>query len=212
MKKVFKKIFQSFLQGLIILAPIGITIWVVATLFTFIDGILAPVLYNILPQLVKVGDNGNAQIIPGVGFLLVIAIVVLMGYISRLFFISELVELTDKVLEKTPGIKLIYTTVKDFFEAFAGKKRKFEKAVLVNIDEKDVWQIGFLTREDLTDINMHEYVSVYIPQSFALAGRLYIVKRERIRPLENMTAAEAMKFAISGGVTEIDEDHHQKNH
>ncbi|WP_126969670.1 DUF502 domain-containing protein [Gynurincola endophyticus] len=211
MKKVFKKIFQSFLQGLIILAPIGITVWVVATLFTFIDGILAPVLYNILPQLVKVGDNGNAQIIPGVGFLLVIVIVVLMGYISRLFFISELVELTDKVLEKTPGIKLIYTTVKDFLEAFAGKKRKFEKAVLVNIDEKDVWQIGFLTREDLTDINMHEYVSVYIPQSFALAGRLYIVKRERIRPLENMTAAEAMKFAISGGVTEIDDDH-QKNH
>lgn len=205
MKKFFKRIVQSFLQGLIILAPIGITIWVVATLFNFIDGILAPILYNILPGLVNITE-GNVKIIPGVGFMIVIVVVILMGWISRLIFVSELVELLDKLLEKTPGIKLIYSTVKDFLEAFAGKKRKFDKAVLVNIDEKDIWQVGFLTRTDMSDINMQDFVAVYIPQSFALTGRVYLIKKDRIRPLENMSASEAMKFAISGGVTEIDED------
>lgn len=205
MKKFFKRIVQSFLQGLIILAPIGITIWVVATLFNFIDGILAPILYNILPGLVNITE-GNVKIIPGVGFMIVIVVVILMGWISRLIFVSELVELLDKLLEKTPGIKLIYSTVKDFLEAFAGKKRKFDKAVLVNIDEKDIWQVGFLTRSDMSDINMQDFVAVYIPQSFALTGRVYLIKKDRIRPLENMSASEAMKFAISGGVTEIDED------
>lgn len=205
MKKIFKIIVQSFLQGLIILAPIGITIWVVVTLFNFIDGILSPLFYNIFPQLVKFND-GNVTIIPGVGVILVIILVILMGWISRLIFVSEVVELLDKLLDRTPGIKLIYSTVKDFLEAFAGKKRKFDKAVLVNIENNNAWQIAFLTRSDMSDINLPDFVTVYIPQSFALSGRVYIVPKEKIRPLENMTAAEAMKFAISGGVTEIEDD------
>ncbi len=209
MKKLFKTIFQSFLQGLIILAPIGITIWVVATLFSFIDGILAPVLLKFLPRMVIVHEDGGHNITPGIGFLIVILIVLFVGYISRTLLVAQVVDLLDSILEKTPGIKLIYTTVKDFFEAFAGKKRKFDKAVLVCIDDQDIWQIGFLTNEDLSEIELHEHVCVYIPQSFALTGRLYFVKRDRIRPLKNMSAAEAMKFAISGGVTEIEDDAHK---
>ena len=129
-----------------------------------------------------------------------------MGYISGSFIVSRLVELFDKILERTPGIKLLYTTVKDFFEAFAGDKRKFDKAVLVCIESPEVWQIGFLTQQDVSEFGLEEHVAVYIPHAYAFSGRLYFVSKDRIRLLTDVSAAEAMKFSISGGVTKLDDD------
>jgi len=108
-------------------------------------------------------------------------------------------------LERTPGIKFIYSTIKDFFEAFAGNKRKFTKSVLVCIAAEDVWQVGFITQEELHEFDLKEYVAVYVPQSYAFAGHLYFVKRDRVRILTDISSADAMKFAISGGVAEVEE-------
>jgi uncharacterized membrane protein len=155
----------------------------------------------------KLDQYGFPIRIPGLGFLVVILIVLSVGYISSSFIVGKLVDLFDNILERTPGIKIIYTTVKDFFEAFAGNKRKFDKSVLVSIEASDVWQIGFITHEELHEFGLHEYMAVYIPQSYAFAGHLYFVKKERVRILTDISSANAMKFAISGGVTEIDEDH-----
>ncbi len=205
MQQILKKIFQYFLQGLIILAPIAITIYAVSALFNFIDGILPGLIGNIFPHLLT-DKEGNPERYPGLGFILVILIVILVGYISPSFVVSKLVELFDKILERTPGIKLIYSTIKDFFEAFAGNKRKFDKSVLVSVESPDVWQIGFITQQELTEFGLQEHVAVYVPQSYAFTGRLYFVKRERVRLLTDISSADAMKFAISGGVSEIDED------
>lgn len=205
-KLTLKKLFQYFLQGLIILAPIGITIWAVTALFNFIDSILPDLIERIFPHLMGTDAQGNSKKIPGLGFILVILVVILVGYISSSFIVSRLVELLDKVLERTPGIKLIYSTLKDFFEAFAGNKRKFNKAVLVNIGPADVWRIGFLTQQDVTEFGLSEHVAVYIPKSYAFTGDLFFVKKERVRLLTDISSSEAMKFAISGGVTDIEED------
>jgi len=202
---IFKKIFQYFLQGLIILAPIAITIYAVTALFNFIDNILPSLISYFVPNVMGVDTAGNPKKIPGLGFILVTLIVILVGYISSSFVVSKLVELFDKILERTPGIKLIYSTIKDFFEAFAGNKRKFDKAVLVSVETTDVWQIGFITQQEVHEFGLQEYVAVYIPQSYAFAGRLYFVKRDRVRLLTDVSSAEAMKFAISGGVTSIEE-------
>jgi uncharacterized membrane protein len=119
--------------------------------------------------------------------------------------VSKLVELFDKILEKTPGVKIIYSTIKDFFEAFAGNKRKFDRAVLVSIVAPDIWQIGFITHDELSEFGLQEYISVYIPQSYAFAGHLYFIKKERVRLITDVTSTDAMKFAISGGVTNIED-------
>ncbi len=208
MKKTFhfKKLIQIFFQGLIILAPIVITAWAVISLFNFIDGILPNLLNLLFPGILQTDMFGYPKSIPGLGFLVVIAIVMLVGYISSTFIVSKLVELFDNLLEKTPGVKIIYTTVKDFFEAFAGNKRKFDKAVLVSIEAIDVWRVGFITHEELSEFGLNEYIAVYVPQSYAFAGHLYMVKRERVRILSDVTSSDAMKFAISGGVTEIDDE------
>lgn len=199
------KLIYYFFQGLVILAPIVITAWAVFSLFNLIDGLLPSLLHVLFPDLVKLDNMGNPEKIPGLGFLIVIVIVFLVGYISSSFVVSKLVELFDNILQRTPGIKIIYSTVKDFLEAFAGNKRKFDKPVLVSIESHDVWRLGFITREDVSDFGLHDHVSVYIPHSYAFSGITYLVKKERIRMLKDISSADAMKFIISGGVTEVGE-------
>lgn len=200
-RKSLRVLLQYFFQGLIILAPIVITAWAVISLFRFIDGILPNLIATLFPTMVGEDANGLPRRYPGLGFVVVIAVVVLVGYISSLFIFSRLVDLFDRFLHRMPGINMIYTTIKDFIEAFAGNKKKFNRAVLVAIEAPDVWQLGFITQEDVQELGLTEHVAVYIPHSYAFSGRLYFVKRERIKIVEDMNAAEAMKFAISGGVS-----------
>ncbi|RYD71687.1 MAG: DUF502 domain-containing protein [Sphingobacteriales bacterium] len=202
----WKKIFQYFLQGMIILAPITITLWAVISLFAYIDNILPNVLHKLLPSTFKLGDDGNPETIPGLGFLLVIVLVVLVGWISSSYIVSKMVDFFGHVLERTPGIKIIYTSVKDFLEAFAGDKRKFDKPVLVNVDGTDVWRMGFMTQSDCTSFGLADHVVVYLPHSYALSGVVYLVPLSKIKIMENIASTDAMKFAVSGGVAEI--NHH----
>lgn len=204
------RLVQTFFQGLIILAPIAITAWAVISLFNFIDGILPNLMHLLFPSVFKLDEFGYPKRIPGLGFLVVLAIVLGVGYISSSFIVGRLVDLFDRILERTPGVKIIYSTLKDFFEAFAGNKRKFDKAVLVSIEAPDVWRIGFITHEELHEFGLHDYMAVYLPQSYAFAGHVYLVKRDRVRVLTDISSADAMKFAISGGVTQLEEEEESK--
>lgn len=205
------KLVNYFFQGLIILAPIVITAWAVLSLFNYIDDILPNLLHVLFPDLVKLNPQGEPEKIPGLGFLVVVLIVLSVGYISSLFFVSKLVDLFDRVLEKTPGIKIIYTTIKDFLEAFAGNKRKFNKPVLVNVDASDVWRMGFITQTDLSQFDMKEHVCVYVPHSYAFSGITYFVKQDRIRVIKDVNSTDAMKFVVSGGVTDVAEEKRDKS-
>jgi uncharacterized membrane protein len=200
-----RNLLKLFLQGLLILAPISITIWTVVSAFNWIDGILPNLLYSVAPKLLGTDASGLPRRIPGLGFVVFIGMALLVGYISPSFIVSRVVEFAESLLERTPGIKFIYSTIKDFFEAFAGNKRKVTKSVLVCVSAEDVWQVGFITQEELHEFDLKEYVAVYVPQSYAFAGHLYFVKRDRVRILTDISSADAMKFAISGGVAEVDE-------
>ena len=199
------RILNLFFQGLIILAPIVITAWAVISLFKFIDGILPNLLHVLFPDLVKLDALGSPEKIPGLGFLIVICIVLLVGYISSSFIVAKLVEWFDMILERTPGVKIIYSTVKDLMEAFAGNKRKFNKAVLVSIEAPDVWRIGFVTQSDASAFGLTDYVTVYLPHSYAFSGIVYFVKKDRVRILDGLSSSDVMKFAISGGVADFAE-------
>lgn len=205
LRRLSRTLFRLFLQGLLILAPISVTIWILYWAFSLIDGILPNMVYSIAPKLLGTDSAGIPRRIPGLGFVVFIGIALIVGYISPSWIVSRVVEFAESLLERTPGIKFIYSTVKDFFEAFAGNKRKFTKSVLVSVGEPDVWQVGFITQEELREFDLQEYVAVYIPQSYAFAGHLYFVKRDRVRILTDISSADAMKFAISGGVAEVDE-------
>ena len=162
-----RRILRYFIQGILILAPIAITGYVLYWLFDRVDGILRPVVN-----------------IPGLGFFIILFFVLLVGYVSTNFLMGSILHLFDSWLERTPGVKFIYTSTKDFFEAFAGDKRKFDKPILVNVMAEEVWMVAFLTNEDLHRFDLGaDYVSAYVPQGYNIAGQLYFVKRERIRKL-----------------------------
>ncbi len=202
-KYLLKRLLQYFFQGLIVLAPIGITIWVVISLFNLVDDILPSIIRNVAPDLAQRDADGNIIRMPGLGFLVVIALVLLVGWLSSLFAINRLVALLDTVLEKTPGIKFIYSSVKDFLEAFAGNKKKFNQPVLVNVDGADIWRIGFITQQSSEDFGLENHVTVYVPHSYAISGITYFVPSHKVKPLPNIGAADAMKFTVSGGVTDV---------
>jgi uncharacterized membrane protein len=185
----YKRLLQYFLQGLLILAPIAITLYALYWVYYNIDSILRPV----------VG-------VPGIGFVIILAFVVLVGWVSSFFLMGRLLSLFDNLLEKTPGIKLIYGFIKDFFEAFAGDKKKFTKAVLANIDDNDVWRVGFVTQDDMAQFDLVDHVAVYVPMAYSVAGNVYIIPRARIKAVTSIGAAQAMKFAVSGGVTDVVEE------
>lgn len=183
-----KKIFRYFIQGVIILAPIGITAYVFYWLFDKIDSILRPYLN-----------------LPGVGFVIILVFVILVGWISSNFLMGSFLNFFDQLMERTPGIKFIYSSTKDFFEAFAGDKKKFNRAVLANVFAEEVWIVGFLTDEEMKKFDMGaDKVAVYVPQSYNFAGQLYILPRNKVKKIEHITAGEAMKYAVTGGVVDLD--------
>ena len=181
----YQRVIQYFLQGLLILGPVSITIYFIYIVFDKIDSILRPAIN-----------------IPGLGFVIIIGFILFVGYISSFFVMGRILSVVNKFLEKTPGIKLLYSFVRDFFEAFAGNKKKFTHNVLACVDDTDVWRVGFITQEDMGIFGMENYVAVYLPMAYSVAGNVYVVPRERVRPITNISATQSMKFAVSGGVTE----------
>jgi uncharacterized membrane protein len=204
-KKILSTIAQLFFQGVVVLAPIGVTIWVVVSLFNWVDNIL-PNLLNFIFPIQFAAVNGQIPKVTGLGFVVAITLVLLVGWLSSLFFVERLMSIFDKILEKTPGVKIIYTSVKDFLEAFAGNKKKFDEPVLVNVDATDVWRIGFITQKNTEHFGLKEFVTVYVPHSYAISGITYIVSSDRIKKMpKGVNASEAMKYVVSGGVTTVDD-------
>ena len=200
----WKSIIKYLLQGLLVIAPIAVTIYTIYWIVSTVDNWLP-----IFRQPVKDFEGhtiGYEVKNYGLGFVIVIVSVILIGYFSSLFIQSRLFSLFDKWLEKTPGVKYIYSSVRDFFEAFAGEKKKFDKPVLANVDDTDVWRVGFITQRDMTNWGLRDHLAVYIPMAYSIAGNVYILPSNRIKPITSITSSDAMKFAISGGVTHVDEE------
>ena len=192
-EKILNILAKSFFQGLLIIGPFALTIWIIWSIVSSID--------NILPVL-------SEKFYPGITFLIVICSTALIGYLGSKFIIGRvIVDSFDYLLEHTPGIKFIYTSLKDVMTSFVGDKKKFNQPVLIKTAENpEVWRIGFLTQSDLSSVGFPDYVSVYLPHSYAVSGWVVFVLATNIVLLESVTATEAMKFAVSGGVAGFHSD------
>ncbi|HOZ85152.1 MAG TPA: DUF502 domain-containing protein [Niabella sp.] len=184
---ILKTLFRYFVQGVIVLAPVSITAYILYVVFSWIDSLLRPAVFTT----------------PGIGFLLIVGFIIFTGWISSYFIMESVINFFDHWLERTPGIKLIYKSIKDFFQAFTGDKKKFKKAVLANVFNNDVWIVGFLTDDEMEKFDMgEEMVAVYVPQAYNFAGQLYILPKDRVKPIEHITPGDAMKYTVTGGVVE----------
>jgi uncharacterized membrane protein len=188
-----KRFLSYFLQGLIFFIPLLITCFVLAWVFNFITGAFS-----------FVGFSEYSILNTFFGLLMTIGIITLLGVLAGSYIFKQLFSYFEDKLEHAPFIRHIYSPVKDFTNAFMGNKKRFNKPVLVLTNAAaNIQEIGFITHEDLRELNIHEKVAVYLPFSYSLSGKLIIVPRENIQPLD-AEAAEAMKFVLSGGVTDVD--------
>ena len=177
-----KKISQYFLQGLLFLVPLFVTVYVIYWVFVRIDGILD------MP-------------VPGVGFIVTIVFVTLVGFGASNFLTKNIVGLVDKIFARLPLVKMIYTAIKDLVNAFVGDKKSFNRPVQVVVDrESNLRVIGFATRDSLDSIGISDSMAVYLPQSYNFAGNLIIVDREYVTPI-SADPGEVMKLILSGGVS-----------
>jgi uncharacterized membrane protein len=177
-----KRISQYFLQGLLFLVPLFVTVYVIYWVFIRIDGILD------MP-------------VPGVGFIATIVFVTLVGFGASNFLTKNIVGLVDKIFARLPLVKMIYTAIKDLVNAFVGDKKSFNRPVQVVIDrESNLRVLGFATRDSLDSIGIQDSMAVYLPQSYNFAGNLIIVDREQVSPM-SADPGEVMKLIVSGGVS-----------
>jgi uncharacterized membrane protein len=181
----FKKLLSYFLQGLWFIIPIAATIYVLYKAFYFVDTIIP---FDI----------------PGLGLIVIVVGVTIIGYLSRFYFANPFLTYMEKLIERTPLVKIIYSSVKDLISAFVGEKKRFSEPVLVTTSLQPLIQrFGFITQNDLSDLGIaKERVAVYLPFSYGMNGMLMVVGKEYITPI-NTSGTEMMKFIISGGVTEI---------
>lgn len=179
-----RPLFRYFLQGLLYVAPIGVTLYMIFALIAWVDSLL----------LID---------IPGLGFLIIVTVITLAGFLGSHFITTPVLESIERLVKQLPLVGLVYTSIKDLTNAFVGKKKKFNQPVLVTVNkESNLQRLGYITQSDLTQLGIIDKVAVYFPHSYSIAGYLFIVPKEQVTPLQ-INGGEMMKFIVSGGVSDI---------
>jgi uncharacterized membrane protein len=187
-----KLLIKSFINGILTIVPILLVIYVVYKIFMFLDGILGNTLKPYLKE----------SYIPGIGLLLTLLLITFLGWLSTKFITGTVFRLIDRLLEKIPGVKTIYSVIKDTVHSFLGEKKSFSKVVLISHPGSNMKSVGFLTSENLQHFYepLDHCVAVYIPQTFQVAGFTVLVPKESVEIID-VKPEEAMKFILSGGMT-----------
>lgn len=186
-KRGMTKALNLFLRGLLVVLPIALTIGI---LFWFL---------GILGSLLHLNNLSLGAII--IYLASGIALITLIGKVTEGVVAQQVISFLEGIIEKAPGLSWIFGTTKDVTKAFVGKEKKFTKPVKVRITEYH-WRLGFLTQEDLSEVDMPDHCTVYLPMSYAITGELIVAKKIDVTPID-ADPGTLMKFIMSGGVTEI---------
>lgn len=179
----YKRILSYFLRGLLFVTPVVVTIYIIFETILFLD--------NLIPVP-----------LPGIGILMVLALITFVGYLASLFFAKPIFDWFERGLIKIPLVNLIYTSIKDLMGAFVGDKKKFSSPVKVQLTDS-LMRLGFITQEDMSIVGEADLVAVYFPHSYNVSGNVFLVPKEKVTPLTGVKSSDVMKFMVSGGVSPL---------
>ena len=197
-KSVFSKIRNNFIAGIVVLIPIGITLYV--TLF------LIRVSGKIIPK--EINPNNYLPFdIPGVEILIALLLITFIGWLSLSFLGKKFFEFFNNILKKIPILRTIYSAIGQMTETFTKSDSKQKSVVLLEYPRKGIWAVGFTTKENtglIKDRIGEDIINVFVPTTpNPTSGFLLMVPKKDLIYL-NVSFEQASKFIVSAGTTNID--------
>lgn len=196
-KKIFQRLLYYLIKGTLVIVPVAGAIFLIVWIVASLDNAL-----NITQHFLQ-DEHGHPLYIPGIGILTVILLLIIVGLIFTSLVTEPIKQWLNRTVNRIPLFNTLYSSIKDFTEAFVGDAKKFNEPVLVEVNETGLKKIGFLTQKDLSKLDLPDEVIVYFPYSYSFAGQVVVVKSSRVTKL-NMSATDAMKLVVSGGVSGIE--------
>ncbi|WP_415402783.1 DUF502 domain-containing protein [Tateyamaria sp. SN3-11] len=221
---LFARLRASFLTGLVVIAPVGLTIWLIWTVIGWIDGFVWPLvptawqpdaLVNYWlnnPRFVDV--NGNIVPNPewvrvnvrGVGVIVFLLFTIFVGWVAKGYIGRSMIRYAESLVERTPVVRSIYSGIKQISETvFAQSERSFEKACLIEYPRKGIWAIGFISTTAKGEVsqragNTGTLLSIFVPTTpNPTSGFLLFFPAEDVMELD-MSVEDAAKLVISAGL------------
>lgn len=183
---------KIFFRGFITLLPIALTIYIVYSAVLILENLLGSVLQAVL---------GPDFYVPGLGFVLTIAVIFLFGLALNNYIAERVGKVFEQTLRRVPFLSTVYNPLKDLMNLFAKKKDAgFQTVVLVDLGHARM--LGIVTREnfrDLSELNLTDTVAVYVPFSYALGGYTFLLPKSQVTPV-NVPIEKAMSLAITAWV------------
>ena len=193
-KTIWGHIRATFVRGSVLIIPLALTIWFFRALLNAIDGILSPLL-----------EAWIGRQIPGLGFMSMLAIILLVGLLSRNLIGRVLFSWFENLVRSIPFVRSVYSAIKDLVGAFApgGRGKTFREVVMIQYPRPGLYTIAFVTNEMpfvAADQSRIDFLNVYIPNPpNPTSGMLVLVpKQEAIRL--NLTVEQGLKLSLSGGI------------
>ncbi len=197
-KSIFAKLRNNFIAGIVVLIPIGITLYL--TLF------LIRISGKIIPK--EINPNNYLPVdIPGVEILMALLIITFIGWLSLSFLGKKFFELFNNILKKIPILRTIYSAIGQMTESLTKSDNKQKSVVLLEYPRKGVWAVGFATRENeglIKNKIKEEIINVFVPTTpNPTSGFLLMVPKKDLIYLD-VSFEQASKFIVSAGTTNID--------
>ncbi len=198
---LFASLRASFLTGLIVIAPVGLRIWLIWSVIGWIDSVVLPLVpYDFQPE-EYIGIN-----LRGIGVIIFLLFTIIVGWLAKGLLGRSLIRVAENVVQNVPVVRSIYSGVKQIAETvFAQSERSFEKACLFEYPRKGIWAIGFISTTAKGEVadratTSGDLVSVFVPTTpNPTSGFLLFFPREDIMELE-MSVEDAAKLVISAGL------------
>jgi len=195
-----EKLKKSFITGIFVLLPLWVSFAVIRWFFEEIDSLFAPLvrasIYKILATIPRMPDA--IPDIPGLGILTGLVIILVLGFFARNVVGKRIFDAIERLIDRIPGYRLVYSTIKQLTDAFSPEnKASFKEVVLVEHPRKGAYAIGF--RTTTVDYEGRKLAVVYIGTNHLYLGDIFLIPEERVVLLD-MPADQAIRMLMSAGI------------
>ena len=192
---MFRTIRSALVRGLVVVLPIGFTIWLLWWLGSSTEALLRRLILLVIPP---------EHYLPGMGIVVALALLLAAGTFFNALIVQSALASWERFLDRIPVVKTIYGATRDFVKLLptGGKRRDLRRVVLARFGEAQV--IGFVTQDDASELGIVEakddLVAVYFPMSYQIGGYTALLPRSRLVPLD-LPVEAAMRMVLTGGIS-----------